>query len=240
MLKFLEINGFKSFANKSQLSFNAAISAIVGPNGSGKSNAAEAFRFVLGEQSLKTLRARNSDDLLYNGGHEGQRRNRASVKAVFDNSDGLLDIDYKEVTIERLVQRGDASTYRVNGSQVRLKDVVDLLADANIGTSRHHIISQGESDRILNVHERERKSIIEDALGLGRFYRRRKEALQKLDRTQKNLAEIESHRQELLPALRFLTKQKERIEETKKLRAQLTERYQQFFRRESLLVSHRE
>lgn len=240
MLKSLEINGFKSFANKSQLNFDAPISAIVGPNGSGKSNAAEAFRFVLGEQSLKALRARNSDELLYNGGQKGRRRNRASVKAVFNNSKNLLDIDYEEVIIERIIERGDASTYRINGSQVRLKDVIDLLSDANIGTSRHHIISQGESDRILNVHERERKSMIEDALGLRRFYRQRREAVQKLERTQDNLSEIQTRRQDLLPELKFLKKQKSRIEKTKKLRERLRDKYQRFFKRESVLLSHRE
>lgn len=239
MLKSLEINGFKSFGNKSELTFNAPISAIVGPNGSGKSNAAEAFRFVLGEQSLKALRARNSDELLFNGGQEGVRRNRAHVKAVFDNTNGQLDIDYNEVVVERIVQRGDASTYRINGSQVRLKDVTDLLSDANIGTSRHHIISQGEADRVLNVHEKERKSMIEDALGLRRFYRRRREAIQKLDRTEDNLAQVSERRRDLLPELKFLKRQKKRIEKTKKLRKKLTQKYQRFFKRQDIIFEER-
>jgi len=240
MLKSLEINGFKSFSNKSQLAFDAPISAIVGPNGSGKSNAAEAFRFVLGEQSLKALRARHSDELLFNGGIDGSRRNRAHVKAVFDNSNDLLDIEYEEVVVERIIQRGDASTYRINGSQVRLKDVIDLLSDANIGTSRHHIISQGEADRILNVHEKDRKSIIEDALGLRRFYRRRREAVRKLEKTEENLHQVSSRRRDLLPELKFLDRQKKRIDETKKLRQELTGKYQKFFKRESILHTYRQ
>ncbi|MEX2514919.1 MAG: AAA family ATPase [Candidatus Paceibacterota bacterium] len=236
MLKSLEINGFKSFRRNSTLVFDAPISVIVGPNGSGKSNTAEAFRFVLGEQSLKALRARHSDELLYNGGHEGSRANRASVKAVFDNSNKQLDIEYSEVVIERIIQRGDASEYRINGSRVRLKDVADLLSDANIGTSRHHIISQGEADRILNISERERKGVIEDALGLRRFYQQRRDALHKLEKTEDNLTQVKERLRDLQPEVSFLTRQKKRIDETKKLRQQLTKKYQQFFKRESLLL----
>lgn len=240
MLKSLEINGFKSFGSKSKLVFDAPKSVIVGPNGSGKSNAAEAFRFVLGEQSLKTLRARNSDELLFNGGNDGRRANRASVKAVLNNTDNHLDIEYNEVVIERIVQRGDASKYRINGSQVRLKDVTDLLADANIGTSRHHIISQGEADKVLNINERDRKSLIEDALGLQRFYRKRREAIRKLERTEENLDQIKKRRQDLQPELTYLRKQKERIEKTKQIREGLTDQYQKYFKRESILISTQE
>lgn len=240
MLKSLEINGFKSFANKSTLEFKAPISAIVGPNGSGKSNAAEAFRFVLGEQSLKSLRVQNSDELLYNGGQGGRRANRAHVKATLDNSDGQLNIDYDEVVIERIIERSDASTYRINGSQVRLKDVTDLLSDANIGTSRHHIISQGETDRVLNVNERKRKSIIEDALGLQRFYRRRREAINKLEKTEHNLEEARVRLNDLKPELEYLEKQKSRIEETKELRQKLTTKYRHFFRRETTRLKAKE
>ena len=237
MLKSLEINGFKSFRSNSKLVFDAPISVIVGPNGSGKSNTAEAFRFVLGEQSLKALRARHSDELLHNGGHEGRRANRASVKAVFDNSNKQLNIEYSEVVIERIIQRGDASEYRINGSRVRLKDILDLLSDANIGTSRHHIISQGEADRILNINERERKSVIEDALGLQRFYQQRRESLRKLEKTEKNLSKVKERLRDLEPEVKFLKRQKKRIDETKKIREELTEKYQYFFCRETVLLS---
>jgi chromosome segregation protein len=240
MLKSLEINGFKSFRSNSTLEFGAPISVIVGPNGSGKSNTAEAFRFVLGEQSLKALRARHSDELLYNGGYEGKRANRASVKAVFDNSSKQLNIEYSEVVIERIIQRGNASEYRINGSRVRLKDVDDLLSDANIGTSRHHIISQGEADRILNISERERKGVIEDALGLRRFYQQRREALQKLKKTENNLSQVSERLRDLKPELDFLSRQKKRIDETKELRTKLTKKYQQYFKREVLLLNYRE
>lgn len=240
MLKSLEISGFKSFANQHKLEFDAPISAIVGPNGSGKSNAAEAFRFVLGEQSLKALRVNNTDELLFNGGQSGRRKNRAHVKARLDNTDNTLDIDYDEVQLQRVIERGDASTYRLNGSRVRLKDVTDLLSDANIGTSRHHIISQGESDRILNINNRERKSVVEDALGLRRFYRRRREAERKLEKTEDNLVDIQTRLEDIKPEFQYLKRQKTRIEKTKKLRDKLTEKYRQFFRRQELLIDKRE
>jgi chromosome segregation protein len=239
MLKSLEISGFKSFANKSTLEFDAPISAIVGPNGSGKSNAAEAFRFVLGEQSLKALRVSKTDELLFNGGQSGRRKNRAHVKAQFDNSADHLDVDYNDVVVERLIERGDASTYRLNGSQVRLRDVTDLLADANIGTSRHHIISQGEADRVLNVSKRDRKTIIEDALGLRRFYRRRREAQNKLGQTEDNLADIQTRLDDIKPEFKYLKKKKQQIEKTKELRTELTQQYQEYFYRRELLIKHK-
>ncbi|MEK9184547.1 MAG: AAA family ATPase, partial [Patescibacteria group bacterium] len=164
-LKNLEISGFKSFAKKSILEFKAPITAIVGPNGSGKSNVAEAFRFVLGEQSIKSLRGKRGEDLIFNGG-EGSRFNRAGVKVIFDNKKRSFNIDFDEVIIERIVNRDSLSEYLINGSQVRLKDIVELLAVAHIGASGHHIISQGEADRILNASIKERREMIEDALGL--------------------------------------------------------------------------
>lgn len=240
MLKSLEISGFKSFANKSKLEFDAPISAIVGPNGSGKSNAAEAFRFVLGEQSLKALRVSKTDELLFNGGESGRQKNRAHVKVRFDNSQDHLDIDYNEVELQRVIERGDAGTYRLNGSQVRLKDVTDLLADANVGTSRHHIISQGEADRVLSVSKRDRKTIIEDALGLRRFYRRRREAENKLDQTEDNLADIQDRLQDIKPEFKYLKKKKRQIKKTKELRKELTKKYQEYFYRRELIFDHKE
>jgi len=165
-LKSIQLSGFKSFAKSSVLEFTSSISAIVGPNGSGKSNVAEAFRFVLGEQSIKSLRGKRGEDLIFNGAGSEVRGNRASVKVVFDNSDKVFGIDFPEVSIERVVHRDGANEYLINGSQVRLKDVIELLAKAHIGASGHHIISQGEADKILNASTKERKSIIEDALGL--------------------------------------------------------------------------
>jgi chromosome segregation protein len=163
-LKSIELSGFKSFARKSELQFTVPISAIVGPNGSGKSNLAEAFRFVLGEQSMKSMRGKRGEDLIWNGSPEVPRANRAGVRVVFDNSDKFLSIDFPEVSLERVVHRDGVNEYFMNGSAVRLKDVIELLASAHIGASGHHIISQGEADKILNASPKERKSMIEDAL----------------------------------------------------------------------------
>src|SRR3989344_4454986 len=126
-LKSLEISGFKSFAKKSSLDFKTAVTAIVGPNGSGKSNVAEAFRFVLGEQSLKSMRGKRGEDLIFNGTSKVARQQRAAVKITFDNSRRVLPIDFDEVVIERIVHRDSVNEYFVNGTHVRLKDIIELF-----------------------------------------------------------------------------------------------------------------
>src|SRR5271168_3739853 len=126
-LKSLEISGFKSFGKKSVLEFSSPISAIVGPNGSGKSNIAEAFRFVLGEQSIKSMRGKRGEDLIFNGSGDSGRGNRAVVKLILNNSKRLLPIDFDEVCIERVVHRDSVNEYLINGSQVRLKDIIELV-----------------------------------------------------------------------------------------------------------------
>src|SRR3989338_1247864 len=131
-LKNIELSGFKSFAKKAGFEFNTPISAIVGPNGSGKSNVAEAFRFVLGEQSMKSMRGKRGEDLIWNGSGSSPRAGRAGVKLLFDNSDRGLNLDFDEVAIERIVHRGGQNDYLLNGTVVRLKDVIRLLAGANI------------------------------------------------------------------------------------------------------------
>src|SRR3989344_323191 len=146
-LKSIELSGFKSFAKKTALDFGTSITAIVGPNGSGKSNIAESFRFVLGEQSMKSMRGKRGEDLIWNGSGTSARAGRAGVKLMFDNSDRALNLDFDEVSIERVVHRGGINDYLLNGSQVRLRDVSELLSQANIGASGHHIISQGDADR---------------------------------------------------------------------------------------------
>src|SRR3989304_10584964 len=155
-LKSIELSGFKSFGKKTELVFQSRIVSIVGPNGSGKSNAAEAFRFVLGEQSMKSMRSKKGEDLIWGGSPALPRMNRAGIKVVFDNSKRLLDLDFKEVVVERVVHRDGVNEYVLNGTQVRLKDVIRLLAGANIGGSGYQIISQGEADRGLNASPRGR------------------------------------------------------------------------------------
>lgn len=237
-LKSLELNGFKSFAKKTLLEFGTPITAIVGPNGSGKSNSAEAFRFVLGEQSMKSLRGKRGEDLIFGGSKLIPRGNRASVKLVFDNSERLFNLDFDEVVLERAVHRDGVNDYSLNGTQVRLKDIVELLAQANIGASGHHIISQGEADRILSANNRERREMIEDALGLKAYLYKREEAEKKLEKTQENMKQIESLRREIAPHLRFLEKQVKKIEELQLLRTELTERYREYLKRESVYLTH--
>jgi chromosome segregation protein len=233
MLKSIELAGFKSFAKKSVLNFNTPISAIVGPNGSGKSNVAEAFRFVLGEQSIKSLRGKRVEDLIFNGGKDASRANRASAKVVFDNSKRTLNIDFDEVAIERVVHRDSVSEYFINGSAVRLKDIVELLSSAHIGASGHHIISQGEADKILNANIRERREIIEDALGLKIYQYKKEESRRKLEKTDENIKQVESLRREIAPHIKFLKKQVEKIEKTIEMRNDLKVLYQEYFKRES-------
>jgi len=238
MLKRLEIAGFKSFARKTALDFSNATTAIVGPNGSGKSNLAEAFRFALGEQSTKSMRGKKSEDLIWSGSSASPRANRAAVAVVFDNRKRIFPkIDFDEVTIERAVFRDGASEYSVNGSKVRLRDVHEFLASANIGQTGHHIISQGEADRILLAQPRERRAMLEDALGLKVFEFKKQEAERKLEKTAGNMREVEIMRRELAPHIRFLKKQVERVERAEQLAVELRESSHEYFAlEESYLV----
>ena len=249
MLKSLELSGFKSFVKKTELNFKSQITAIVGPNGSGKSNVAEAFRFVLGEQSLKSMRGKRGEDLIWNGGAEIGRSNRAAVKLVFDNlpdgkagtknqfstrggSGGGKNLDFEELIIERVVNRDGTNEYYLNGSLVRLKDIIELLSQAHIGASGHHIISQGEADRILTANIKERKEMIEDALGLKIYQYKREESERKLLKTEDNIKQVESLRREIAPHLRFLKKQVEKVEKAEELRVKLTKFYREYLKGE--------
>ncbi len=229
MLKRLEIVGFKSFAKKAILDFSSATTAIVGPNGSGKSNVAEAFRFALGEQSMKSMRGKRTEDLIFNGSHSVPRANRASVAIIFDNSRRDFKIDFDEVSIERTVFRDGTSEYAINGSRVRLRDVAELLAGANIGETGHHIISQGEADRILLANARERRAMLEDALGLKMYEFKKQEAERKLEKTQENIEQVNSLRRELAPHLRFLENQVKKLERADELRRGLVGLAQTYF-----------
>ncbi|MFA6404703.1 MAG: AAA family ATPase [Candidatus Paceibacterota bacterium] len=240
-LKSLELSGFKSFAKKSSLSFTSAITGIVGPNGSGKSNIAEAFQFVLGEQSIKSLRGKRGEDMIWNGGGDSSsgtgRANRANVKLAFDNSRRIFkDIDFDEVMVERIVHRDNSNEYLLNGSQVRLRDIAELLANAHVGATGHHIISQGEADRVLSASTRERREIIEDALGLKVYQWKKIESLRKLEKTEENMNQVESLRREIAPHLKFLKKQVEKVERAEEMRKELTTLYKEYFSIEDYYV----
>ncbi len=239
-LSSLELVGFKSFGRKVELQFRTPITAIVGPNGSGKSNCAEAFRFVLGEQSLKSLRGKRGEDLIWGGSSEFARASRAAVRVTFDNralnGTRLLGMDFDEVSIERTVYRDGQNEYAINNSKMRLKDVVELLAHANIGASGHHIISQGEADRVLAASPRERRQMIEDALGLRIYQYKKEESVRKLEKTEENKTHIESLRKENAPHLAFLKRQVERIAKARELREKLVGMYEAYLVREDLYI----
>ncbi len=235
-LKSIELTGFKSFAKKSELLFNTPISAIVGPNGSGKSNVAEAFRFVLGEQSIKSLRGKKGEDLIFNGAGESARANRAGVKVTFDNRKKFFNIDFDEVTIERVVHRDGVNEYSINGSQIRLRDVIELLAGAHIGASGHHIISQGEADRILNSNLKERRAMLEDALGLKIYQYKKQESERKLEKTLENIHSVGALRKEIAPHLKFLRKQVEKVEKAVELKNDLKTLAKEYLHRENIFI----
>lgn len=237
-LKELSINGFKSFAKKSELEFSVPITTIVGPNGSGKSNVAEAFRFVLGEQSVKSMRGKRGEDLIWGGTTQVSRGNRASVVVTLDNTKRTFNLDFDEVVIERVVHRDGQNDYRINGSSVRLKDVQELLSAANIGSTGHHIISQGEADRILSAGAIERREMVEDALGLKVYQYKKQEAEKKLTKTRSNIEQVESLRREHAPHLKYLKKQVERLEKSLAVQAELKTVYAEYLKREDVYLAH--
>ena len=241
-LKELTINGFKSFARKGELEFTTPITAIVGPNGSGKSNVAEAFRFVLGEQSIKSMRGKKGEDLIFNGSESVSRANRASVSiALYNQSTNgkrLFPLDFDEIVVERVVNRDGTNEYAINGSKTRLKDVQELLAVANIGPTGHHIISQGEADRILTANPKERREMIEDALGLKVFQFKKAESERKLKKTRENIEQVESLRREVAPHLKFLEKQIKKIERSLALQEELKIFYAEYLKREDTYIAY--
>jgi chromosome segregation protein len=236
-LKELSIQGFKSFAKKSELEFSSSITAIVGPNGSGKSNIAESFRFVLGEQSVKSMRGKKGEDLIWGGSDKISRGNRAGVEVTFDNTQRNFALDFDEVKIQRVVHRDGQNEYKINGSIVRLKDVHELLATANIGSTGHHIISQGEADRVLAAGPKERREMIEDALGLKVYQLKKQETLRKLEKTQENILQVESLRREAAPHLKYLKKQVEKAERSLEIQTQLKHVYTEYLKREDTYLA---
>jgi len=232
ILKRLELSGFKSFAKTTVLQFPSAVTAVVGPNGSGKSNVAEALRWVLGEQSMKSLRGKKGEDLIFNGSQTAAKMGRASVSLVFDNKNKILPVDFDEVIIARLVHRSGENEYLINDSPVRLKDIAELLGSVGLGASSHHIISQGEADRFLNASPKDRKEMIEEALGLKIYQIKKADAEKRLEKTAENIKQVESLRREIQHQLKFLKKEAEKIEEAKKFKTELKEVYSQFIPQE--------
>ena len=189
-LKRLDIQGFKSFADKIGLDFNQGITAVVGPNGSGKSNISDAIRWVLGEQSVKTLRGSKMEDIIFAGTEHRKPLGFAEVSLTIDNSEGNSQVPYSEVTVTRRIFRSGESEYLINKTSCRLKDIIELFMDTGIGRDGYSVIGQGRVDEILSTRSEDRRHIFEEASGIMKFKVRKQEAERKLEQTKQNLLRI--------------------------------------------------
>ena len=189
-LKCIEVQGFKSFAQKILFEFHNGITGIVGPNGSGKSNVADAVRWVLGEQSAKQLRGGNMQDVIFAGTQARKPLSFASVAITLDNSDHLLGVDFEEVTVTRRLYRSGESEYLINGSACRLRDINEMFYDTGIGKEGYSIIGQGQIDKILSGKPEERRELFDEAAGIVKFKRRKNATVKKLADEQANLVRV--------------------------------------------------
>ena len=208
-LKQIKAYGFKSFADKINIELCPNINGIVGPNGSGKSNVVDAVRWVLGEQSMKSLRGDNSLDIIFSGSKSRKPLNSATVSLIFDNSDRTVPIDFNEVSIKRTVYRSGENEYFINNERCRLKDIVELLTDSGGSKESFNIISQGKIDEIILAKPLDRRVMFEEAAGVLKYKRRKEEAIRKLERTNLNLNRINDIILELETNLNPLKKQSE-------------------------------
>ncbi|MCY1026433.1 AAA family ATPase, partial [Mammaliicoccus sciuri] len=190
-LKSIDAYGFKSFAEHTHVDFDNGVTAIVGPNGSGKSNITDAIKWVLGEQSAKSLRGSKMEDVIFNGSKERKKCQYAEVKLTLDNHSRKLNIDEDTITVERRLYRNGDSEYYLNKERTRLKSVLDLFLDSGLGKEAFSIISQGKVDEVLNAKPSDRRYLIEEAAGVLKYKKRKKEATQKLDETEQNLNRVE-------------------------------------------------
>ncbi len=209
-LKSIEIQGFKSFANKIEFIFKDGITAIVGPNGSGKSNVADAVRWVLGEQSARELRGSSMQDVIFSGTETRKSMGYAYVAITMDNSDHSLSVDFNEVTVARRVYRSGESEYLMNGNACRLKDVQELFYDTGVGQEGYSIIGQGQIDKILSGKSEERRELFDEAAGIVKFKRRKAAAVRKLESEKNNLLRVTDRLSELEKQLDPLRSQSEK------------------------------
>ena len=219
-LKKIELHGFKTFASKASLEFSPGITSIVGPNGSGKSNVTDAVRWVLGEQSLRLLRGRRSEDVIFAGGTGRAPAGLAEVTLTLDNEDGALPPEFAEVSIGRRAYRSGENEYFINRSKVRLRDVVDLLSRAGIGQNGHSVVGQGLVDQALSQRPEERRSLFEDAAGMRRYQAKKHEAETKLAEVHANSTRVQDLIAELEPRLAQLARQARRAQDEARLREQ--------------------
>ena len=223
-LKEIEILGFKSFADKLTISLDEDITCVVGPNGSGKSNIVDAVRWVLGEQSVKSLRGDNlMSDIIFSGSKNRNPLNVASVTLTFDNNDNYLNIPYNTVSVKRRLYRNGDNEYFLNGEKCRLKDITELFLDSGIGKSSFNIISQGEISKILSNSSLERRSIIESSAGILKYKSRREEAIRKLDKTNNNIERVNDIILEIEGRVEPLKEQSEKAKEYLEVKEKLSQ-----------------
>ncbi len=220
-LKSLELQGYKTFASKTIFEFPRQVTAIVGPNGSGKSNIADAIRWVLGEQAYTLLRGKKTVDMIFSGSEQRPRASMASVSISFDNQTGWLPIDFSEVMITRRAYRSGENEYLLNNQKVRLKEINELLANSGLGERTYTIIGQGLVDSALSLRPEERRRFFEEAAGIGLYRSRREEAVQKLDKTQRNMERVADIMGELTPRLKSLEKSREKAIQYKQIQEDL-------------------
>ncbi|MEI5994194.1 chromosome partition protein SMC [Enterococcus sp. 4G2_DIV0659] len=222
-LKRIEIAGFKSFADRTVIEFENGVTAVVGPNGSGKSNITEAIRWVLGEQSAKSLRGGKMPDIIFAGSEGRKALNIAEVTVVLDNSDHFLPLDFTEISVTRRYRRTGESDFYINKQACRLKDIHDLFMDSGLGKESFSIISQGKVEAIFNSKPEDRRGIFEEAAGVLKYKQRKKKAEQKLFETEDNLSRVQDIIYELEDQLTPLAAQSEAAKEFLKLKENLTE-----------------
>ncbi len=228
-LQKLEIQGFKSFAEKTVLEFNRELTAIVGPNGSGKSNIADAVRWVLGEQSLKLLRGKKSQDVIFAGSLGKARLGFAEVSLYLNNEDGRAPIDYREVVITRRIYRDGETEYLLNKNKVRLLDIQLLLAKSSFSQRNYSIIGQGMIDSILTASPTERKEFFDEATGVREYQLKKDQAALKLEHSRQNLAQAQQLLEEIEPRLRSLTRQVKKLERKEEISGRLMELQTEYY-----------
>lgn len=220
-LRSLEVRGFKSFADKTELRFKKGVTAVVGPNGSGKSNISDSVRWVLGEQSVKNLRGGKMEDVIFSGTQYRKPLGLAQVSLTLDNSDGTLSTDYNEVTVTRRIFRSGETEYLINNHKCRLKDITELFMDTGIGKEGYSLIGQGKIDAILSGKPEERRGLLEEAAGIVKFKSRKEEAEKRLENTEGNLVRIRDIISTYEERLEPLAKEKEKALKYKELAEEL-------------------
>jgi len=217
----VEIYGFKSFADKAEIKFGNGITCIVGPNGCGKSNVADAIRWVLGEQSAKSLRGSSMQDVIFSGTQGRKSLSYCEVSLFFDNSTRMFSIDYNEVIITRKLYRSGESEYFINKQPARLRDIVELLHECGIGKEGYTIIGQGKVEEIMSAKPEDRRMIFEEATGIAKFKTRKNESQRKLERTHENLVRYLDILTEIENQLSPLERQAQKAKEFNELSEEL-------------------